>query len=157
MIGDSFIEHQYIEFDNVLSYRTKVHADRLTALLEYIIHNADALGLEVTGNIIFTISDSYELANKHIFSIEINAPVNKAFSSSQRYIYKPKFRLVNAVSIRVGSSSGSLIEAKETLMYFLTSKQLKAISGVYFSAIFNEYSQNIESYDLFVSISENIV
>lgn len=157
MISNRFIEHQYIEFDNVLSYRTKVQADRLTALLEYIIHNADALGLEVTGNIMFTIFDSYELSDKRIFNIEIIAPVNKAFLSSERYIYKPKFRLVNGTSIRISNSTNELMDIRKKIMKYISDNCLYAISAVYYVASFSKQMTEIEYYDAVVSVSENIL
>ena len=66
----SFLEHQHIEFENVLSYRTRTDSEKLGALLEFIKKNADALGLAVMGNIVFTIQEIYELKNKRILGLE---------------------------------------------------------------------------------------
>ena len=79
----SFLEHQHIEFENVLSYRTRTDSEKLGALLEFIKKNADALGLAVMGNIVFTIQEIYELKNKRILGLEVLAPVDKAFESNK--------------------------------------------------------------------------
>ncbi len=152
----TFLEHQHIEFENALSYKTRVDADKLMALLEFIRRNADALGLEITGSIVFTISDTYSFADRCIFDIEVLVPVNKAFPSTERYIYKPVFRLVNAVSLRVGGNTRGLMNAKEKLAQYISSHRLNAISGIYYSAV-SSGAPDIESFDALVSINDNMV
>lgn len=92
----SFLEQQYLDFENVLSYRTRVDINRLDAILNFAEKNIDALGLRVTGNTLFTVFETVKDKNKCILGIEILIPVDKAFESSEQYVYKPEFRLVNA-------------------------------------------------------------
>lgn len=153
----SFLEHQHIEFENVLSYRTRTDSEKLGALLEFIKKNADALGLAVMGNIVFTIQEIYELKNKRILGLEVLAPVDKAFESGERYVYKPKFRLVNAVSVRCGSNFSDLVKAKNDMNLYINEKHLKAISDVYYIAEFNDDCVPAESYDAVISIDDNIL
>lgn len=152
-----FIDHQHIEFENVLSYIIRVDAEKLPALLEYIIQNIDALGLEITGNIVFTISEIHEFANRCIFDVEVLVPVNKAFPSSERYIYKPRFRLVNAIVYRIGNSTHELVGARGELMKYISDKRLQAISNIYYIASFSRQSIEIEYYDVIVSVNDNVL
>lgn len=153
----SFLEHQHIEFENVLSYRTRTDSERLGKLLEFIKRNVDALDLEITGNIIFTIQEMYEFSNRCILGLEVLAPVNKAFESGERYVYKPKFRLVNAVSVRCSSNFSDLIKAKNDMNLYISKKKLRAISGVYYIAEFNEDCVLAETCDAVVSIDDNML
>ena len=152
-----FLEHLHIEFENVLSYRTRTDSEKLGALLEFIKKNADALGLAVTGNIVFTIQEIYEFKNKRILGLEVLAPVDKAFESGERYVYKPKFRLVNAVSVRCGGNFSDLIKAKNDINLYINEKHLKAISSVYYIAEFNDDCVLAESYDAVISIDDNML
>lgn len=157
MISNQIFVHQHIEFENALSYITRVDAAKLPALLEYIIHNIDALGLEITSNIVFTISEIHEFANRCIFDVEVLVPVNKAFPSSERYIYKPRFRLVNAISFRIGSSTRDIVDARRKLMEYISEGHLQGISDVYYIASYHKQGADIESYDAIISISDNIL
>lgn len=153
----SFLEHQHVEFENVLSYKTRTDSEKLEALLEFIKQNADALDLEVTGNIIFTILDKYESKNRCILDLEVLIPVNKAFESGERYVYKPRFRLVNAVSARCGNSFGELIKANDSVMQYLGDNHLKAISNVYYVTDFDQGRSFAEAYTAVVSVDDNLV
>ncbi len=153
----SFLEHQYIEFENVLSYRTRTDAEKLGALLEFIKQNTDALNLEITGNIVFTILEMYKFTNKCILGLEVLIPVNKAFESSERYVYKPKFRLVNAVSARCGNSIGDLISLNESISQYLNEKHLKPISNIYYVADIDRERSFTQAFTAVVSIDDNVV
>ncbi len=152
-----FLEHQYIEFENVLSYRTRTDAKKLGALLEYIQQNTDALNLEITGNIVFTILEMYKFTNKCILGLEVLIPVNKTFESSERYVYKPKFRLVNAVSARCGNSIGDLISLNESISQYLNENHLKPISNIYYVADIDKDRSFTQSFTAVVSIDDNMV
>ncbi len=85
-----FLEQQHISFENVLSYKTRTDIRKLDELLMFTKNNADALGLELAGNVFFTV----------ILGVEILMPVNRRFDSFGQYVCKHRFRLVNAVSAR---------------------------------------------------------
>ena len=151
------LEHQYIEFENVLSYRTRVDMTRLEKLISYIKRNTDALGLTISGNIVFTVSEVIELTNRRILGIEILVPVNKSFESCEQYIYKPKFRLVNAVSVRFGSIY-EFDEVNNELMRYLRKNHFDAASGVYYIIYCDCKQQELSgTYDALVSVNDNMV
>lgn len=157
MINNQFIDHQHIEFENALSYTTKVEVNKLPALLGYIVQNTDALGLEITGNIVFTITGFHEFTDKCVLDIEILIPVNKAFLSSERYGSKPRFRLANAVTYRIDSSIHELIDVRIRLLEYIIGNNLNAVSNIYYIVSFFDRSSEIEYYVAAVSVNENIL
>lgn len=129
----------------------------LPALLGYIVQNTDALGLEITGNIVFTITGFHEFTDKCVLDIEILIPVNKAFLSSERYGSKPRFRLANAVIYRIDSSIHELIDVRIRLLEYLIGNNLNAVSNIYYIVSFFDRSTEIEYYVAAVSVNENIL
>lgn len=153
----SFLEHQHIEFENVLSYRTRTDAVKLGALLEFIKKNTDALELEITGNIVFTILEMYKFTNKCILGLEVLIPVNRVFESSEHYVYKPRFRLVNAVSARCGNGFNDLVVLNDSILRYLDDNHLKPISDIYYIADIDQNRSFAQAYTAIVSIDDNMV
>lgn len=150
-------EHRYVEFENVLSYRTRVDIKRLEKLVAYIERNTDALGLRIMGNLVFTITEVIELSDKNILGIELLVPVDKAFESCEQYVYKPRFRLVNAASVRFGDIN-DCCEVNDQLMRYLKQNHFNAASGVYYIVDYDcEHSELPTTYDALVSVNDNMV
>lgn len=153
-----FLEQQYIEFENVLSYRTRVDINRLNDLLNYAEKNADALELTVTGNILFTVTEKIRERSRCIIGIEMLIPVNKEFESCEQYICKPVFRLVNAVSVRHIGLYSDIDSVSRSLEMFLKEHSLMPISNIYYMAVKNDKVQPLSSVmDAFVSVNENLL
>lgn len=153
----SFLEHLYIEFENVLSYRTRVDINRLEDLISYVKRNTDALGLTVTGNIIFTVTEIVELSDRRILGIELLVPVNKAFESREQYIYKPRFKLVNVVSFRFYDLL-DFCKANDELERYLKQNRFSAASGIYYIIDYGcEHREWSPIYDALVSVNDNMV
>ena len=153
-----FLEQQHLELENVLSYRTRVDINRLSGILRYAEKNADALGLIVTGNILFTITEKISDSNKCIVGIEMLIPVNKQFESCEQYIFKPVFKLVNAVSVRHCGLYSEIDSVSTSLEDFLKRKNLKPISNIYYMAVSNNEEHPLSSIlDAFVSVNENLL
>lgn len=151
----SFLEQQYLDFENVLSYRTRVDINRLDAILEFAEENIDALGLRATGNTLFTVFEKVKDNNKCILGIEILIPVDKAFESNEQYVYKPEFRLVNAVSARFCCPYSDIDSANASLIEYLDTNNLKAISSIYYMNSKNNPLSNV--FDAYVSVSGNLL
>lgn len=153
-----FLEQQHLELENVLSYRTRVDINRLSGILRYAEKNAYALGLNVTGNILFTINEKISDCNKCIVGIEMLIPVNKKFESCEQYIFKPVFKLVNAVSVRHCGLYSEIDSVSTSLEDFLKRKNLKPISNIYYMAVRNNEEHPLSSIlDAFVSVNENLL
>ncbi|MCM1525046.1 MAG: hypothetical protein NC120_11375 [Ruminococcus sp.] len=151
-----YLEQQYIEVRNVLSYRARVDVNRLKDILRFAEKNVDALGFTVTENLLFTVTETFCEKNKCIADIEILIPVNKAFESSEQYIYKPVFKLVNAVSVRHYGLYSEIGSVRSSLEQFLLKKSLKPVSSIYYKVIRNSEEQPCDSVlDAFISVNAN--
>lgn len=153
-----FLEQQYISFENVLSYRTRTDISRLDELLIFTKNNADALDLELTGNILFTVYERIKENDKYILGVEILMPVNKHFDSFGQYVCKQRFRLVNAVSARFCGFVSDIEEMSTSLSEYLKSNDLRAISNVYYVAA-DDYGISPRRFilDAYVSVDGNLL
>ncbi len=148
----SFLEHQIIDIENILSYKTRVEAGRLESLLEYSEHCTEALGLAKKGDILFTVSEKISNGQKCILGIEILIPVDKPFESNEHYVYKPRFRLVNAVQSKAGGLCSELTRIDFELSQYLEKNHMNAISDVYYSI-----HSGCKMLDAYLSVNENLV
>lgn len=127
------IENQQLWFDNVLSYRTRVEKDSLGDMIKHICDNISVLGLEITDNIVLTVSEETEESKQTILGVEVIIPVNKPFKSNCHYIFKPHFRLENAVLFTYCGNVGGLPKMNKRLREYALSRQYSPLTGVYFS------------------------
>lgn len=149
------IENQYISVKNVLSYLTRVGSKSLGDLICHIHRSAEVLDLKVEGKIMFSVIGTHSIPEDIAMDIEVLVPVDKAFASTSKYVYKPEFKLENALSIRHYGSYGDLMKTHKLLNDYLTEKKLKAITNTYFIIDKNSDNNNIVS--LYVGISGNIL
>ena len=82
---------------------------------------------------------------------------SEAFESGERGVYKPKFRLVNAVSARCGFNFSDLIRTSNSIRNYLSEKHLKAISDIYYIAELSDDCVLADAYDAVVSVDDNLL
>lgn len=153
-----FLKQQYLELENVLSYRTRVDINRLNGILNYAEKNADALGLTVMGNMLFTVTEKISENNKCIVGIELLIPVDRKFESCEQYVCKPRFKLVNAVSVRHCGVYSDIDSVSSLLEGYLKESNLQPISNIYYMAVRNSEEQPLSSiFDAYVSVNENLL
>ena len=153
-----FLEGQFYTAKNLLSYRTRVKSSDIGDLLRYVENNLDSLELKVSGRVILNISEKITERNKQIYGVELLIPVDKEFESTGQYVYKPIFKLVNAVSLRFYDNRFGFDEAESKLSNYIKSHDMNAVTGVY-HILHNDNSANYsdEWWDTFVAVNENIV
>ena len=149
------IENQYISVKNVLSYLTRVGSKSLGDLICHIHRSAEVLDLKVEGKIMFSVIGTHSITEDIVMDIEVLVPVDKAFASTSKYVYKPEFKLENALSIRHYGSYVDLMKTHKLLNDYLTEKKLKAITNTYFVIDKNCDNNNVVS--LYVGINGNIL
>jgi len=150
-----FVEKQQLWYDNLLSYRTRVEETALFSLIKHIETNIDALNLEQKGSIVFAIDERIEAGDKTILGVELLVPVNKAFESSNRYVYKSCFKLENAVMSKFNGKISELKSFTEKLFDYVKSKNMKKITDVYY-LVRNIYDDDC-IIDLYLGTSGNIL
>ena len=149
------IENQYISVKNVLSYLTRVGSKSLGDLICHIHRSAEVLDLKVEGKIMFSVIGTHSITEDIVMDIEVLVPVDMAFESTSKYVYKPEFKLENALSIKHYGNYSDLLKTHKKLNDYLLEKELKAITNTYFVIDKNCDNNNIVS--LYVGISGNIL
>lgn len=127
-----FVKKQQLWFDNILSYRTRVEEKDLPRLLKHICTALDALELEQNGDIVFTIDENIGTERTTILGVELLIPVNKAFESNSRYVYKSCFKLENAVMSKYNGEICKLNDFAAELCSYVNSNNIKPITNVYY-------------------------
>lgn len=127
-----FVENQQLWYDNVLSYRTRISEGALPELICFVRENIDAMDLSITGDIIFSVFERVTDNDTSILGVEFIIPVDKRFKSSSRYVFKPKFRLENAVMYKYSGDILRLSHEKNRLYEYILRKNLKAVTEIYY-------------------------
>jgi len=153
-----FLEKQIYMVEHLLSYRTRVDSKDLNDMLQYSQHSLGIFGLTLSGDIILNISELITAEERQIYGVEILFPVDKAFKSQGQYIYKPMFKLVNAVSTRFYSSYTRLPEVKEKFYSFMKEHSMQPITDIYYVIRQNINDPSSEKvFDAYIAVNSNIV
>lgn len=127
------IENQQLWFDTALSYRARVEKDLLGDMITHIYDNISALGLEITDSIVVTVCEEAREPKRTILGVEIIVPVNKPFESNCHYVFKPHFKLENAVLLKYCGKASEFPETKKKLCEYALDKHYSPLTNVYFS------------------------
>jgi len=152
-----FLEKQFFMVENLLSYKTRVDSRDLNDMLLYAERNLDALELELAGNTILNVSEVIFDKDKTIFGIEVLFPVNKPFESQGQCIYKPVFRLENAVVSRFYSGYHEIPEITEQMLLYVKRNNMRPATDVYY--IIQRDLNNVADkvFDAYIAVNSNIV
>ncbi len=127
-----FVENQQLWYENVLSYRTRISEGSLPELICFVRENIDAMDLSITGDIVFSIFERITDNDMSILGVEFIIPVDKRFKSNSRYVFKPKFKLENAVMCKYCGDILDISNEKNRLYEYVLRKNLNAVTGVYY-------------------------
>lgn len=152
-----FLEGQIYMAKNLLSYRTRVVSSDLDDLLQYVKNNLDSLELKITGKVILNISEKIKEKDKQIYGVELLIPVDREFESTGQYVYKPIFKLVNAISFRFYGDCSKFAETESRLLAYVKSHDMNAVSGVYHVLQSNGSHNSPKYWDTYIAINENII
>lgn len=119
--------------------------------------NIDALALKVVGNTIFRIIEIIPDGGGDIYGIEILIPTDRVFTSEGQCIYKPKFKIDNAVSF-IFYDVNEICDAETKLYGYARKNNMKPITDIYFVLLQSEKSSKANTVlEAYVGISNNIV
>ena len=120
-------------------------------------NNIDALGLKAVGNTIFRIIEIIPDSGGDIYGVEILIPTDRAFKSEGQCIYKPEFKIDNAVSFMF-CDVNEICDAETQLYGYVRKNNMKPITDIYFVLIQSEKSSKANTvFEAYVGISNNIV
>lgn len=127
------IENQQLWFDTALSYRARVEKNSLGDMIRHIDDNISALGLEIVGSIVVTVCEEAREPKQTILGVEFIVPVNKPFESNCHFIFKPHFKLENAVLLKYRGRASEFPETRRKLCEYVLDKHYSPLTNVYFS------------------------
>ena len=113
-------------------------------MLSSIRENISVIGLEICGNIIFT---------KHDDITEFLIPVDRKFEGNQHYMFKPGFKLVNAIRHRYYGPFDNIDIGLKEINSYISESSLTPITNSYIMEVDSDNSV----YDIFIGISENVL
>lgn len=147
------IQNQFLCCNNLLSYRTRVKENRLFDLLEHMEKSTEILGMEIAGNIIFTIKETVNSEKGKILDVEVLMPVSSEFESNEHFVFKPKLRIENALKTNCVLNYKNIFEVKSELMKYMAEKQMEAVTDFYYVII----DRTHYLVDIYIGINGNIV
>ena len=149
---------QILQYENVLSYRTKIQISDVNKMIGFIQRNTDALDLKICGNIAATVHEKKNISGMEMSDIEFLIPVNKKISESFAFKFKPVFKLVNAVKIRHEGSMKEIEHSEHILDEYILQNSMQPVTQIYYLFIQStEYDNEDNIVDIYKGISENIL
>ncbi|MDO4944519.1 MAG: hypothetical protein Q4E74_04865 [Ruminococcus sp.] len=145
------IEKQYLSVESLLSYKTRSTYGKLGKLIEHISESLKFLEMEQTGSIIFSLKENTYGTDETILDLEFFVPVGKEFKSNEFYVYKPQFRLCNAVRARHSGTYDTLVNSRKRIQDYLSQNSYQPITDYYY------YVSRNNLVDIYVGINGNIV
>ncbi|MCM1008377.1 MAG: hypothetical protein NC485_10695 [Ruminococcus flavefaciens] len=147
------IQNQFLCCNNLLSYRTRVNENRLFGLFEHMEKSAKILGMEITGNMIFTIKEAVSSYKGKILDIEALMPVFSEFESNEHFVFKPKLRIENALKTKCVLNHKNIFEVKSEFIKYMAENQMEAVTDFYYVII----DKTCYIVDIYIGINGNIV
>lgn len=144
------LEHQNIQFNNLISYNTNVKTFDILKLTKYISDHLYVLDLIKKDNIIFSEKDHI---NEDTIRVEILIPVKGEIKKCNEFDYKPVFTLNNAVTIRHEGNWNELQNTENLLHDFIKKNNFKAITSTYYVVVRNGNSTSEDCIiDIFIGV-----
>ncbi len=126
-------------------------------MLMFTKNNVDALHLKAVENVVFRIVEIIPDSGGDIYGIEVLIPTDKAFKSEGQCIYKPEFKIDNAVSFMFYDVN-EICEAETQLYGYARKDNMKLITDIYFILLQSEKINRVNAvFEAYVGISNNIV
>lgn len=150
------MKNRYLYYEHLLSYSTRVKESELINMLIFTKNNIDALDLKAVGNTVFRIVEIIPDSGGDIYGVEILIPTNKAFKSAGQCIYKPEFKIDNAISYMFYDIN-EICNAETRLCGYARKNNMKPITDIYFILLQGEIGNINVVFEAYVGISNNIV
>ena len=150
-----YIDNQFIIIRNVLSHLARVHHRELGDYLRHIITFGEAVNIDNCRKIMFRVLKKHEIGKDIILDLEMLIPVREPFESNEKHIFKPEFRLENAIMIYHYGSIDTVLKSADTLYTYIFLNGLKVLTEPYYVVNKNDGSDSIVS--IYVGLNGNIV
>ena len=126
------IANQHLWLENAISYKSRVETNRLLQLIQHIKTNMDALDLKITDDLIFSVTETVSENDNTILGVEFIIPVDKPVTSNCHFVFKPKFRMENAVLTKYCGKISELASVKKALYEYALNNNKTILTDVYY-------------------------
>ena len=154
------IENVKLEMDNVLSFKGEITQQEMVQIIKEMEQIVSNNGAEKKGNIVTATFDVKKKGNQIVMAVQVLVPLNKKINSPSGYVFKPVFRLNNAIKLRHYGNPSKLQENMNKLVKYIEEKGLMPITPGY-NVTINEPSDknNMEDLivDIYIGVSDNIL
>lgn len=153
-------ENTTYEMNNVFSYRGKVTQQQMAHIVNEMSQIIKDNSSHKNGP---TVTATYSIdasGAQPVMDIEVLIPLDKAIHVPADYMFKPIFRLNNAVKIRHRGNPAMLQSTANELMQYITDKKLTPITTGYNVTVQEPTNQNDTDnliVDMYVGVSDNIL
>ena len=128
----TIIKNQHLWLDNVISYRTRIELNKLSQLIDHIRMNVEVLNLNIIGDMVFSIAEIINDSDVTIIGVEFIVPVNESITSNSHFVFKPKFRLENAVMLKYCGKISEICAVKRLLNEYALDHNMGVLTDVYY-------------------------
>lgn len=129
----NIIKNQQLWFDTALSYRTRVEKNSLGDMIMHICENIPVLDLKITDSVVVSVYEEIAEPKQTILGVEIIVPVDRPFESNCHYVFKPHFKLENAVMLKYRGKASEFPETEKKLCEYARERHYSPLTNVYFS------------------------
>lgn len=129
----NIIKNQQLWFDTALSYRTRVEKNSLGDMIMHICENIPVLDLKITDSVVVSVYEEITEPARTIFGVEIIVPVDRPFESNCHYVFKPRFKLENAILLKYCGKASEFPEVKKKLCEYALEAHYSPLTNAYFS------------------------
>ncbi|MCM1062599.1 MAG: hypothetical protein NC452_20315 [Eubacterium sp.] len=149
------IENQQLWLDNVLSYRARVEKDSLAGMIRHICDSISVLDMKITDDVVVSVDEEINESNRTILGVEIIVPVDRPFESNCHYVFKPHFKLENAVLLKYCGKASELPKTRDELCEYAASRHYSPLTNVYFSI--KQINESDVVADAYMGINGNLL
>lgn len=149
-----------LEMKNVLAFHGKLSQSEIMDILGDMEVHIKELGIEKNGNPVTVTYQVFQEGKQLLMDVEIMIPVSKQIVPPQGYSFKPIFKLVNAVKIRIVGHPSLLKEGVQSLVDYVKKENYTPITPVYTETIYipkNKAEIDNTITDLYIGVSYNIL
>lgn len=146
-----------LRLENVLSLRKKMTQTEINEEIININRFFESRGIEKQGPFMTT---TYAIEQNNLFDMEILVPMNKAVELPQKYVFKPVFKLVNAIYVRHKGNPSLLQTVYNEIYAYIHNNKLQPITPAY-NVTVKEITPGMNMddvvIDIYIGISPNIL
>lgn len=148
------LKNQLLEIENILSFRGKVSITDIEQLGKEMEKKVNEFGAKRIGN---PITATYGIEG-NLMDIEILLPIDRKIENSDKYIYKEKVKIVNALVAKHHGNPAELQNTCNELNQYIMENRLTPITvGYNVTRKVNPADIQDTEIDVYVGISPNIL